>query len=128
MTQERFSWENCRSRPMEGSATLTIDASSTTTNWASARSARASHFRSGATVGLKVVVSRDGCLARPKLRECSGPAHRHFGASSGAAIPYDGIDGPYALSELEFRFRLSRYGIDVPLVKPYIHLYATTRR
>ena len=40
-TQERSSWENCRSRPMDGSATLTIEASRTTTNCAAARRASA---------------------------------------------------------------------------------------
>src|SRR5215210_2844710 len=104
MTQERFSWENCRSRPIEGSATLTIDASSTTTNWASARSARASHFRSGATVGLKVVVSRDVVLARPSF---AGAAGLHIGTSERPPCPYPLGLGCWALglSELEFRFR-----------------------
>jgi hypothetical protein len=45
-THERSSWLNFRSLPIEGSATLTIDASRTTTNCASASSARASHFLS----------------------------------------------------------------------------------
>ena len=33
MTQERFSCENCSASPMDGRATFTMDASSTTMNW-----------------------------------------------------------------------------------------------
>src|SRR5215207_8013302 len=112
MTQERFSCENCRSRPMEGSATLTIDASSTTTNWASARRARASHFRSGATVGLKVVsgelVCRDSSLARaarPHIGSSERPPHRRpLGLGSRAL----GL-----LRNWSSAFGYKRYGIDV---------------
>src|SRR5918994_3986107 len=43
-THDRSSDENPRSVPIDGSATLTIDASSTTTNWAAASSASASHL------------------------------------------------------------------------------------
>src|SRR5215211_1769661 len=43
-THDRSSCENSRSFPIEGSATLTIDASSTTTNWAAASSASATHL------------------------------------------------------------------------------------
>ena len=45
-TQDRSSWANFRSVPIDGRATFTIDASSTTTNWASASRASASHFLS----------------------------------------------------------------------------------
>src|SRR5918992_1392397 len=43
-THDRSSDENPRSVPIDGSATLTIDASSTTTNWAAASSANATHL------------------------------------------------------------------------------------
>src|SRR3954454_17533494 len=43
-TQDRFSWEKWRSRPMDGSATLTIEASSTTTNCAAASRTSARPF------------------------------------------------------------------------------------
>jgi hypothetical protein len=43
-TQDRSSWENSSARPIEGSATLTMDASRTMTNCVSARSASASHL------------------------------------------------------------------------------------
>ena len=74
MTQDRFSWEKFRSLPIDGSATLTIDASSTTTNWARASSASASHFRSGASVGLKVV-SPVKLVAVPASLVAAGPLH-----------------------------------------------------
>ena len=45
-THDRLSWEKSSALPIEGSATFTIDASSTTTNWAAASSASASHLRS----------------------------------------------------------------------------------
>src|SRR3954468_24445347 len=43
-TQDRFSWEKWRSRPMDGSATLTIEASSMTTNCAAASRTSARPF------------------------------------------------------------------------------------
>ena len=46
MTHDRSSWEKLSDSPIEGSATLTIDASSTTTNCAAARSTSASQRRS----------------------------------------------------------------------------------
>ena len=45
-THDRLSWEKSSASPMDGSATLTIDASSTTTNCAAARSASANQRRS----------------------------------------------------------------------------------
>src|SRR4051794_32143156 len=43
-THDRLSCEKLRAFPTDGSATLTIDASSTTTNWAAASSASAIHL------------------------------------------------------------------------------------
>src|SRR5687767_2661673 len=116
MTQERFSWENCRSLPIEGSATLTIDASSTTTNWASASSANASHFRSGASVGLKVELSREVDRYPVQSRRCGAAAHRQFGASSGpppltcerrCLSGYRNWSSAFASNHTELTFRLS---------------------
>jgi hypothetical protein len=45
-THARLSWEKLRSSPIEGSATFTIDASSTTMNWAKQRRIRAIQRRS----------------------------------------------------------------------------------
>ena len=74
---------------MLGSATLTIEASSTTTNCAAARSTSASQRRSVEAEDMKV-------------------------------DPWGGE------VEVEFRFRLERYGIDVPVVKPYSRLMTDT--
>src|SRR3954466_946340 len=79
-THDRSSWEKCSAWPIEGSATLTIEASRTTTNCAAARRTSASQRRS-VEVGMKLTPGEE--------------------------------------VEVEFRFRLGRYGIDVPFVKPY---------
>src|SRR5688500_19579200 len=121
MTQDRFSWENCRSLPIDGSATLTIEASSTTTNWASASSASASHFRSVASVGLKGDSPVKLIWGHGQSRRRAGPAHRPFGASSRLPSLSCGAPDLRPVSELEFRLRFVPYGIDVPVVKPYIH-------
>src|SRR3954452_11978121 len=86
MTHERLSREKSSARPMDGSATLTMLASRTTTNCAAASRASANQRRSWEV--LKTLL-----LGR-----------------IGQEV------------EEEFRFPLTRYGVDVPFVKPYISM------
>src|SRR3954447_24943392 len=117
MTQERFSCENCRSRPIDGSATFTIEASSTTTNWASARSAKASHFRSGASVGLMWSPGEVVCCPGQSRRGARA-AHRQFGASSRPPSLTCRASALRPVSELEFRFRLHHTELTFRLSSP----------
>src|SRR5829696_2267531 len=129
MTQERFSWENCSSLPIDGSATLTMEASSTTTNCASASSASAIHFRSGASVGLKVegLPWKVDLLSRP-VSSLRGGSHIGSSERPHGPPPLLPAHSTLGLIGTGIPFLVSAYGIDVPLVKPYIHWHVTTRR
>src|SRR3954447_13886834 len=65
-TQDRLSWEKFRALPIDGSATLTIEASRTTTNWAAASSASASHFERW--VSARAMCRTPGLKAESELR------------------------------------------------------------
>src|SRR5690349_2182713 len=106
-----------------------MEASSTTTNCASASSASASHFRSGASVGLKVegLPYEDLFAVRASLVAARGS---HIGSSERPLDrrPLLAAHSTLGLIGIGIPFLLRAYGIDVPLVKPYIHWHVTTRR
>src|SRR3954466_13538165 len=110
MTQDRLSWEKCRSRPMDGSATLTIEASSTTTNWASASSASASHLRSDA---IDWLMKSPGSGVRKLGTEVTAePPWAHQANAAGFALrplsrPYRNRSSGYGSHHTELTFRLS---------------------
>src|SRR3954453_8778796 len=118
MTQDRSSWEKSSARPMEGSATLTMDASRTTTNCAAASRASANQRLSvdvddaedkGGSWGGVTVIDLD--LGLRAARPHRGLAHIEGLRSGGGALG--------RVVEAEVRFRFQRYGIDFPVVKPY---------
>src|SRR3954453_1792600 len=84
-TQDRLSWEKFRALPIEGSATLTIEASRTTTNWAAASSASASHLERWVsaramctTPGLKAETELRFRLTRNKIRNSGSACQGNF--------------------------------------------------
>src|SRR5215208_6626797 len=74
MTQDRSSWEKERSRPIDGSATLTIEASSTTTNCAAASRTSASQRLSGDVDADDTEISWGGADMVESL-DCEGAGH-----------------------------------------------------
>jgi hypothetical protein len=55
-TQDSVSVETCSSVPIDGSAMFMIDASRTTTNWATASSAKARHRRGSRLCFVEVIM------------------------------------------------------------------------
>src|SRR3954451_3054218 len=89
-THERLSCEKCRSLPIEGSATLTIDASRTTTNWAAASSAMASHL----LVLLEDIWELLGRMWNQSSGSAEHDTERRFRFQVRAATPLSGIEVP----------------------------------